>query len=178
MRALSTLMLTGLTFLGTAPALAMADPAAEAIALIDRHRVSMQVQCTVPIPPGPYAPQWQQDNAWQAAQDFSRCLDDVMAREQARLSDLTYEVDQLQAGAADGADWAGVEAHLASKWDELDTLEGKVRNRARWAETAINVVNALTPPPPADPMFPPFSAGSTPYPYYRRDSSVSAPGIR
>lgn len=162
-----------------APAAAQeSDPAAQAMALIEAHRVSMQVPCTVPIPPGPYASEWQQQAAWRNAQDFGDCLDDVMAREQGRLADLTADIDAIQASAPEDSDWAAVEAQLGAKWDELDTLEDKVRNRARWAETAINVVNILTPQPPADPMFPSFSAGSAPYPYYRRDSSVSAPGIR
>ena len=154
------------------------DAAAEALALIGAHRVSMQIPCTVPIPPGPYASQWQQETAWQNARNFGNCLDDVMAREQGRLADLTADIDRLQASASRGSDWSMVEAALDAKWDELDTLEDKIRNRARWAETAVNVVNILTPAPPADPMFPSFLAGSTPFPYYRRDSSVSAPGIR
>ena len=163
------------------------DPVAEAKALIDSHQVSTNVPCSVPIPATWNASPWEQDAAMRRRQAFNDCLDSVMAREQDRLQALTYQVDELR--IPNGMlDWSGIDHALDTKWAELEKLESKLDTRDMWANTAVEILDTFTGPgAPFDssgyrqmpnPYAGPAYATPNPYPDYRRDSSVSAPGIK
>jgi len=186
-------MLLLLLPLAAAPASAQTtDPAAEARQLVEAHKVGRQVPCSVPMPAVWNAPAWEQEAAARRRQAFNDCLDGVMEREQNRLQQLTAKVDGLH-GLAPDTDWSGIDAALDAKWSELDEVESKLRIRENWAKTAVSILDTFTGPGapfdsspmrPGASTFSPYGYGGTtynpvsPYPYYRRDSSTSAPGIK
>jgi hypothetical protein len=163
--------------LAAAPAAAQEqpDPLARALAEIEAHQVAMRVGCSIPVPALWSAPPWEQRAAAARRDAFDDCLEGVMRREQDRLAQLQSRVEAIHSEAPD-ADWSAAQGALDSKWAELDTLAGKLRNRDNWANTAVRVLDTFTGPGA------PFD--TSPRGYYNRcapyrcDSSVSAPGIR
>lgn len=163
--------------IAAAPAAVMAQTGAtEAKRLVADHRINTRVPCTIPVPAVWNAPFWAQERAAAARADFHRCLDDVMAREEARLADLEDEVDALRTG---DEDWAGVDAALDAKWDELDTLESKLNTRNMWANTAVEVLDIFTGPGAvydSSPLRPSYGLPVAPTYPYRRDTII-LPGV-
>ncbi len=171
------------------PADPIPDPnaVAEAMAMIGAHRLNPRTGCGLPVPATYNAPSWQQRAAAIRRQAFEDCLAGVMAREEGRLRELEARVRMLS-DQAPGADWSGVASSLASKWDELETVNDRLNTKVMWADTVVNVLDTFTGPgAPFDSAGPPaYAQPYNPYlpynPYanrgYRRDSSVSAPGIR
>ena len=163
--------------LAASPALAQAqpEPLARALAEIEAHRVGMRVGCSIPVPALWNAPAWEQRAAASRRQAFEDCLEAAMNREQSRLAQLQERIGALHSEAPE-ADWSAADAALDSKWAELDTLAGKLRNRDNWANTAVKVLDTFTGPGAVFDTSPrqPWNRCAP----YRCDSSVSAPGIR
>jgi hypothetical protein len=171
-----------------APAAAQppAEPTAQALETIRQHQISKRVGCPIPIPALWNAPPAEQHAAWRRREAFEDCLDAAMEREGVRLQQLSAEVEDIRAAHPDG-DWLVVADALDAKWAELDTLRSKLATRQNWANTAVNILDTFTGPgapfdtsrPPAYAPYSPYAPYAPPAPYgYRRDSSVSAPGIR
>jgi hypothetical protein len=179
-------------FLLSTPAFAQQaeyDPVADARAVIESHQVKTRVGCSIPIPATWDAPPWEQQAAMRRRDVFNDCLAGVMEREQERLGELTYRVDDIKTRYPD-ADWSNVDYALNAKWDELETLESKLRTKEGWANTAVEILDTFTGPggpfnssapstaySPYMPYGAPYMTPS-PYGYVRRDTSVSAPGIK
>ena len=171
----------------TTPALAQApaDPVALAFETIARHQVSTRVPCPIPMPALWNAPPAEQQAAWRRREAFEDCLGAAMDREGVRLQQLAAEIDAIRAEHPDG-DWLSVANALDAKWEELDALRSKLAARQNWANTAVSILDTFT--GPGAPFDTGRAAGYAPYspypPYpppaygYRRDSSVSAPGIK
>lgn len=166
--------------LAPAPLFAQAgDPVETAFTLIESHKVSTRTGCSVPIPATWNAPPWQQEAAWRRREAFNACLDRAMTREQDRLQELTWRVDDIRIENPN-ADWSGVDAALDSKWAELQQVESKLANQENWANTAVTILDTFTGPgapfdsSPLNPTRNPMGL----YGGYRRDSSVSAAGIK
>ena len=149
-------------------------PLDRALAEIRAHQVGMRVGCPIPVPALWNAPPWEQRAAAGRRQAFEDCLEGVMRREQDRLARLQERVAELHAEAPEG-DWSAAQGALDSKWAELDTLAGKLRNRDNMANTAVRVLDTFTGPGAPFDTSPRWYNRCAPY---RCDSSVSAPGIR
>ena len=151
---------------------APASDVARATAEIEAHRVNLRVGCPIPVPALWNAPPWEQRAAAIRRNAFERCLSGAMLREQDRLEQLGWRLQDLQA-AEPNADWSEAEQALERKWSELDTLAGKLRTRENWANTAVEILDTFTGPGapfgprPAYPGYP-----------YRPDTSVSMRGVR
>jgi hypothetical protein len=184
---LSRLALLSALFL-SAPAFAQDayDPVADAASIVEAHKVSTKVGCSIPVPALWDAPPWEQQAAQRRREAFNDCLAGAMEREQNRLDGLTRQVDQIRAQYPD-SDWSGVDVALNQKWNELETLESKLNKRDMWANTAVSILDTFTGPgapfsstgvqtysPYGQPYMTPSPYGG----YYRRDTSVSAPGIK
>ncbi|TFI57312.1 hypothetical protein E2493_15720 [Sphingomonas parva] len=176
--------------LAIAPAAAFAqapaDPVAAALETIARHQVSTRVGCPIPVPALWNAPPYEQQAAWRRREAFEECLNAAMEREGVRLQQLSAEVQAMQSADPDG-DWVSVSDALDAKWAELETLQSKLASRQNWANTAVNILDTFTGPgAPFDtsrpaPSYSPYGPYMVPAPgggYYRRDTSVSAPGIK
>ena len=157
------------------PAQPGTDAVQDALAVISAHSVGKRIGCPVPVPALWNAPPYEQEAAARRRSAFQSCLADAFDREQQQLSLLSEQIDRERAESP-ALDWSGVETALQSKWSELEDFEQRLRTRERWADTAVNVLDTFTgpgapfgPKPPA----PGWSNGP-----YRRDSSVSAMGIR
>ncbi|HEX8225472.1 MAG TPA: hypothetical protein VF605_16785 [Allosphingosinicella sp.] len=170
------LLLLALCLAGS-PALAQQtpEPLGRALAEIEAHRVGMRVGCSIPVPALWNAPAWEQRAAANRRQAFEDCLSGAMTREQDRLAQLQYRIAELRAEAPE-ADWSAAERALDMKWNELDRLAGKLRNRDNWANTAVNILDTFTGPGAPFDTSPrqPWNRCAP----YRCDSSVSFPGIR
>ena len=169
-----------------AAAQAPADPAAEALQTVARHQVSTRVGCPIPMPALWNAPPAEQQAAWRRREAFEDCLNAAMEREGVRLQQLSAEIEAMRSAHPDG-DWVSVANALDAKWGELETLQSKLASRQNWANTAVNILDTFTGPgAPFDtsrpaPSFSPYGPYMIPAPgggYYRRDTSVSAPGIK
>lgn len=161
--------------LTASPAIAQQpEPVARALAEIEAHRVGMRVGCSIPVPALWNAPPWEQRAAASRRAAFEDCLSGVMQREQDRLAQLQERVADIEAGAPVG-DWSAVQQALDSKWTELETLAGKLRNRDDWADTAVRVLDTFT--GPGAPFGPRPQTWNRCAPY-RCDTSTSAVGIR
>lgn len=184
--AIPTLLLAAALVQAAAAAPQEADPLAQALSIIGEHQVVQKVGCQVPLPAIWNAPPWEQQAAAFRRQAFQDCLARVMEREQQRLQDLTYRVDDLRV-ASPGQDWSGVDDALDAKWAELESVEQRLQSRERWADTAVTIVDTFTGPgapfdsSPLNPRYSnpysPFGPATPSFPY-RRDSSVSMPGIK
>ena len=143
-----------------------------AVAEIEAHRVNLRVGCPIPVPALWNAPPWEQRAAAARRDAFERCLSNVMLREQDRLEQLGWRLQDLQA-AEPNADWSEAEQALERKWSELDRLAGKLRTRENWANTSVEILDTFTGPGapfgprPLHPSYP-----------YRPDTSVSMRGVR
>ena len=162
--------------LAAAPALAQDQPGplARALAEIEAHRVGMRVGCSIPVPALWNAPPWEQRAAAARRAAFEDCLESVMRREQDRLAQLQQRIAALETEAPD-SDWSSARQALDSKYEELETLAGKLRTRDNWADTAVRILDTFTGPgAPLGPRPQPWNRCAP----YRCDSSTSAPGIR
>ena len=173
-RASAALLLLGLTAPLQAQPAVGENPVQDALSVISSHAVGKRIGCPVPIPALWNAPPYEQHAAARRRSAFQDCLADAFEREQQQLSLLSEQIDRERAEAPE-LDWSGVESALESKWSELESFEQRLRTRERWADTATNVLDTFTGPgAPFGPKAPAPGWGGP----YRRDSSVSAMGIR
>lgn len=155
------------------------NPAEEAFRLVEAHKVSTRTGCSIPMPAVWNAPPWEQRAAFRRREAFNECLSNAMLREEDRLHELGYRVDDLR-GRYPEADWTGIDDALDSKWADLEQLESKLRTQDQWANTAVTILDTFTGPgAPFDSSgYNSMTGYPSPYGSYRRDSSVSAPGIK